>query len=289
MTIRCSNSCSALTERDYDELLAIARFDLESRTWLVGLTEKVGKLVARLPTSITKMISAALEPALRVGNRVAAYTHAPAGSRGVLARVAGWTSGEWFHRGAVTLSGFAGGFFGAPTAIVDVAASTTLVLRSIQEIAISYGEDLSDPSSLAECLSVLAMGGPLAEDDKLDEGYWTTRAALHMAITPAAVTEALASKTAQDFASAAAVRRLLDSTAFQKVLERFAITTQAAFAEKAVPVVGAVAGSVVNYQFMAYYQRMAHVLYRLKEVEARYDPAQVRSCYGAIARSLASA
>ena len=133
---------------------------------------------------------------------------------------------------------------------------------------------------------MLSMGGPAGDDDNLDEGFWTTRAGLHAAINPTTVGKLMADRTVQDFAAQESVQRLLNSTAMQKVLERFAITTQAAFAEKAVPVIGGLVGAFVNYQFMAFYQKMAHVLYRLKRVEARYEGGQVRSCYGQISRSL---
>lgn len=275
-----------LSEADYAELRAIAKLEHSSHGWLLTLTDQVGTLVQKLPKRVTQAISMAIEPVLRASNRFAQITHVQTQSQGVAGRVVGYLGGETFHRVAVVASGAAGGFFGAPGALVDVAASTTLVLRSIQEIAQGYGEDLASASGLADCLAVLAMGGPSSDDDNLDEGYWTTRAALHVAITPAALEAAMASKAAQELASKDAIKRVLESAAFKKVLERYAITAQAAFAEKAVPFVGAAAGAIVNYQFMSHYQRMAHVLYRLKRLERAYDPDQVLSCYASVMRSL---
>jgi len=275
-----------LSEADFEELRAIAELEHNSHTWLLALTDKVGTLVKKLPSQITYAISLVIEPVLKGSNRLASVTHVPTEPQSMAGQFLSYLSGEVFHRAAVVTTGAASGFFGAPGALADVAASTTLVLRSIQEIAQGYGEDLTSASGLADCLAVLAMGGPSSDDNDLDEGFWTTRAALHLAITPAALEAALASKTAQEVASKEAIKRVLESAAFKKVLERYAISTQAAFAEKAVPFVGAAAGAIINYQFMRHYQQMTHVLYRLKRLEQAYDPGQVMSCYASVLRSL---
>ena len=50
---------------------------------------------------------------------------------------------QWVHRTMVLVSGAVGGFFGLPGLIIELPVSTTLMLRSIAEIARSEGEDLS--------------------------------------------------------------------------------------------------------------------------------------------------
>ncbi len=283
---RNTNSCSALPEADLDELFAIARQCHSAQSWLTWVMSKVGMVTEFLPARIKKVISAVLGPALRGSNWAASYTHVRSTGRSFKGVVGAITRSKWFHRISVIGSGAAGGFFGAPTAVADVGASTTMVLRQVQTIAMEYGEDLADPEARLECVNVLALGGPERTDDQLDEAFWTTRASLKAAVTQGNLLKLMGSEEVQKAASKEAAQRILNSPILIRILERFGITTQAAFAAKAVPVVGAVMGAYVNYTFMSYYGDMAHVHYRLKQLEARNDPAQVRSCFGNIMRSL---
>jgi hypothetical protein len=58
------------------------------------------------------------------------------------------------------LSGAAGGTFGLAALPVELPVSTTIMLRSIAEIARSEGEDLSDPEA-----SVSTIGGAMPLGD----------------------------------------------------------------------------------------------------------------------------
>jgi hypothetical protein len=285
--IRGSNACAALADDDFAELRAIAQLEADSHTWLNSLTALAEKALkkSKKVVALTHFISMILGPVLRTSNQLASWSHIPSDTPGLMGKLGSYLNGEAFHRTVVTASGAAGGFFGPITAFVDVAASTTLVLRSIQEIATSYGEDLSDPQALLDCLMVLSKGGPSDDDDALDEAYWATRASFHTSINPATVKLALESKAMQDFAAKETIKKVLESAVVKKILERYSITTAAAFAEKAIPVIGGAAGAVVNYQFMTYYQNMAHVTYRLKRIETKYESGQVRSCYGQIVKA----
>jgi hypothetical protein len=282
-TIRLGNACGALSDEDFDALIAIARLDVGASTWLIGATEKLGGFATRaLPKRLKAVIEKAITPILTATNAVVARSHAgndPTWANWIGSKL----SGPTFHKVAAVASGALGGSLGALTAAGDVIVSTTLIMRSIQEIAREYGEDLASPEALADCLSVLAMGGPRSDDDNLDSAFWEMRAGLKLGIREKVVLKAvktgLQTEAAQKVLSARAMAEITQSAAFQKIIERFGITTQAAFAEKAVPIIGGVAGAFVNYQFLSYYQKMAHVLYRLKAIEPSYEDGQVTSCY----------
>lgn len=281
--IREGNACGALSDEDFDALIAIATLDVGATTRLIGATEKIGGFAARrLPKWLKAGIEKALTPILTRANNAVALSHAgtdPTWANWVGARF----SGPTFHKVATAASGAIGGSLGPLTAVGDVIISTSLIMRSIQEIARDYGEDLANPEALADCLSVLAMGGPRSDDDDLDSAFWNMRAGLKLGIREKVVLKVvetgLKTEAAQKVLSAQAVSEIIQSAAFTKIIERFGIATQAAFAEKAVPIIGGVAGAVVNYQFLSYYQKMAHVLYRLKAIETRYEQGQVVSCY----------
>ncbi len=199
-------------------------------------------------------------------------------------------SGSYFHKAIVSASGALGGSLGPLSAAGDIAFSTAMIIRSIQEIAIDYGEDLSKPQALADCLSVLAMGGPRSDEETLDSTFLETRLGLRAGITEKSVSKAIEKgaklEATQKVLASKVVQDALESTTFKKLIDRFGITTQAVFVEKSIPVVGAVFGAATNYQFMSYYQSLAHVLYRIKELESRYDPEQVNSCYSRVRQAL---
>src|SRR5207248_2064595 len=62
------------------------------------------------------------------------------------------------HLAAVAASGAVGGAFGLATLPLELPLSTTLILRSVADIARGEGEDLEDPEGLLSCLEVFALG-----------------------------------------------------------------------------------------------------------------------------------
>jgi hypothetical protein len=69
---------------------------------------------------------------------------------------------------------------------VELPLSTTVMLRSIADIARSEGEDLSDIDAKLACISVFALGARPTRDDNAEIGYFTVRAALAEALPRAA-------------------------------------------------------------------------------------------------------
>ncbi|MEN8176402.1 MAG: EcsC family protein, partial [Pseudomonadota bacterium] len=77
-----------------------------------------------------------------------------------------------FDRLVGAATGAAGGFFGLPGLLVELPVTTTLILRSIADIARSEGEDLRSPDSLRACVEVFALGGRSESDDAAETGYY---------------------------------------------------------------------------------------------------------------------
>ena len=67
------------------------------------------------------------------------------------------------HRRLAALTGGVGGAVGLASLPLELPVSTTIMLRSIAEIAQAEGEDLRHPGAALACLEVFALGGPSAE------------------------------------------------------------------------------------------------------------------------------
>ena len=69
---------------------------------------------------------------------------------------------------------------------VELPVSTTIMLRSIADIARSEGEDLSDPETALACVEVFALGGRPGSADASESGYFAVRGMLAKTVTEAA-------------------------------------------------------------------------------------------------------
>ncbi len=90
------------------------------------------------------------------------------------------------HKLAAAASGALGGAFGIAALSVELPISTTIMLRSIADIARSEGEELESPATKLACIEVLALGGSAPSDDAAESGYFAMRTALAMAVSEAA-------------------------------------------------------------------------------------------------------
>lgn len=250
--IDSGNACAAFTERELAELMKIADIHEDAGGWLLSLAAKAGEsadqLIDWLPDNFEDKLQGVVDLALRQAYAIA-FT-----SQGGRRRKRGKTvnTREGFYRFATGLAGAVGGAGGIATTLADLAITTTLILRSIQAIAASYGEDLDDPDVRAQCIAVFGTGGPLVDDDSLDTGLWAGRIALsHQSVS-------------------ATIRAIVPQ--FGKALSEGVLT-------RAAPIVGAVAGAAINSAFTRYYQQMAHVNFRLRRL-ARHHPApDVLACF----------
>jgi hypothetical protein len=182
---------------------------------------------------------------------------------------------EKFHKLLVGASGGIGGVFGLASLPVELPVSTTIMLRSIADIARSEGHDIRSAQTKMACLEVFALGGRSSVDDAAEGTYWAVRAALAKAVSEAAAY--LAEKSAVE-QSAPALLRLVTAIA-----SRFGVVVSEQAAAKAVPIVGAAGGATVNVLFMDHFQDMARGHFIVRRLEARHGTEVVRAAYESIA------
>jgi EcsC family protein len=184
-------------------------------------------------------------------------------------------SSERFHKILVGASGGIGGVFGLAALPVELPLSTTIMLRSIADIARSEGHSLSTVQTRLSCLEVFALGGRSSRDDATESSYWAVRAALARAVSEAASYMAQRGVLEK---SAPAVVRLIAA-----ISSRFGVVVSEQLAAKAVPIVGAAGGSLVNVLFMDHFQDMARGHFIVKRLEAKYGVDVVKSTYDSLA------
>jgi hypothetical protein len=184
-------------------------------------------------------------------------------------------SSERFHKILVGASGGIGGVFGLAALPIELPVSTTIMLRSIADIARSEGHSLSSMQTRFSCLEVFALGGRTSRDDATESSYWAVRAALAKAVSEAASYMAQRGVLEK---SAPAVVRLIAA-----ISSRFGVVVSEQLAAKAVPIVGAAGGSLVNVLFMDHFQDMARGHFIVKRLEAKYGIDVIKSTYDSLA------
>ena len=238
-----------------------------------------------LPAPVTEAVGRSTEAAMRGAMRVALATlpraELAAGNglntaktESRIARLLG--SGEAKHKAMAALSGAVGGAFGIATLAVELPVSTTLMLRSIAEIAREEGEDLETPEGVLACVQVFALGGRAAATTEAgsaltESGYFAVRAALAKTLAEAA--RYAGSKTLLDQSAPALIR----FTA--QIAARFGLVVSQKVAAQAVPILGAFGGAAVNTAFMNHFQGTARAHFTVRRLERAYGAAAVRAAY----------
>lgn len=117
------------------------------------------------------------------------------------------------------------------------------MFRSCQKIAEKYDFERSDKETKLECLKVFSMGGPLEDDDDLNLSFATAKLEL----------------------SGQAVSNII-ATASQ----RLSVVMPQKIGSSAIPILGALSGGALNYAFISYYEEMAHIRFRLKQLQIEH-------------------
>lgn len=183
----------------------------------------------------------------------------------------GEEASNYWHKIAVATTGGIGGFFGLTALAVELPISTTIMLRSIADIARSEGEALSKIESKIACIEVFAFGGPSKSDDASESGYFAVRAALAQSVTKAA--EYIAEKSLAEEGAPALVRLVI------KIAERFSIQVSEKAAAQAVPAIGAAGGAIINTLFIDHFQDMALGHFIVRRLERKYGKEVVEATY----------
>ncbi len=248
--------------REETEDLSRAVACLEGTSFAQRLTDAIGRplgMVSRtLPESARRAITHASEAALRGALKLALRTidlnaSAKAGSRA--------------HKLAAAFSGALGGAFGLAALPVELPISTTILLRSIAEIAREEGEDLNAPNAALACVEVLALGGRQDEDAAFESGYFAVRAALAKSVSDSARFVAEQGLGAQ---SAPVVARLIS-----QIAARFGVVVSEKLAAQAAPILGAIGGATVNAAFADHFQTLARGHFIVRRLERAHGPSLV--------------
>lgn len=180
-------------------------------------------------------------------------------------------SSNIWHKLAVATTGGLGGFFGLPALVIELPVSTTIMLRSIADVARSEGESINSIESKLACIEVFALGGPNNNDDAAESGYFTVRTALAHSISKAA--SSFAEKGMEKESVPALVQLII------KVAERFSIQVSEKTAMQAIPLIGAAGGALINTLFIDHFQDMAHGHFIVRRLERKYGEEVVKELY----------
>lgn len=180
-------------------------------------------------------------------------------------------SNDSLYLGMAAGSGAVGGLFGLFGLPLDLPVSTTIMLRSIAEIARSEGEDLNSAETQLACLEVFALGGPSESDDAAETGYYSIRLALGWMVSHAAYH--IGRHGVSNGGSPVLVSLI------SAISRRFGAAAGEKTAAQLVPLVGAIGGAAINLTFMRHYQDMARGHFLIRRLERKYGKEIVKTTY----------
>ncbi len=237
---------------------------------LVG--SPIEKMIGLLPAKASSTIATAARKAIHGALKLSLKTldaHDPLGGKGAPA------ASNWMHMAASAASGAVGGAFGLVALTVELPISTTIMMRSIADVARSEGADLSDRQTQLECVMVLAFGGESTTDDAAEVGYFAVREAMTRVVSSAAAHIARHGLTKE---GAPALIRLISLIANQ-----YAVNVTEKAAAQMVPLIGAVGGATINTIFIDHFQSVARGHFAVRRLERKYGVALVREKYRELA------
>jgi hypothetical protein len=165
--------------------------------------------------------------------------------------------------------------FGLAALPVELPISTAIMLRSIADVARSEGHDLSNIETKLACLEVFALGGKEGSPEAAQSAYWATRAAMSQTLSEAASYLAQKGVVRE---SAPAIARLI-----AQIAGRFGVIISEEVAAKAVPILGAAGGGIINVMFISHFQGMARGHFIVKRLEGAHGQERVRAAYEQLA------
>ncbi|HDV3775868.1 TPA: EcsC family protein, partial [Escherichia coli] len=286
-----------LEERELLDLEKAVKL-LEQATITEKMTQMVGKpidyLMSKLPKGAEAQIYSLVEKALHKAADAALWS-----LNNEPNREASTKTNKFF----AAVSGAVGGTFGFSALAIELPLSTTIMLRSVADIARSEGFDLDKVETKQACLEVFALGGPsendnavdtayenddavdtaYENDDAVDTAYYATRSftAEAMQILSKELSEIATKKVSVNAAmnlTPTQTGKWL-ATLIEKVATRFGIVITEKTAAQVVPVIGAFAGATLNIMFTDYYQDMARGHFIIKRLEKKYGSELIKSEY----------
>jgi len=189
------------------------------------------------------------------------------------------SSPPWLSSMMAGITGGIGGAFGLAALPVELPLTTTLMLRSIADVARSQGEDLSSVAGRLACMEVFALGGNRAET-RMSLGYYAARTFLSRLTNEAS---AFLLERGVAGASAPVVTGFV-----AEVSSRFGLVVSDRVAASAIPVLGALGGATINVIFMDHFQRIAQGHFTIRRLERRYGAATIERHYVGLTREIPS-
>lgn len=258
----------ALSANDQKDL-KLARQLLENPSLPARITNLLGAPIERgfamLPGGWADRVTSAVRTSLNKALDIAVQ------SLGDTRRQA---SHDIFHRVLVAGTGAVGGAFGLASLTVELPISTTIMLRSIADIARSEGESLDDLETRLACLEVFALGSRAQTDAASETGYFAVRAIMARAIGEAA--QFIAERGLAERGAPALVRLIAT------IAGRFGPVVTQKVAAQAIPLIGAAGGALVNTIFIDHFQDVARGHFIVRRLERVYGSDVVRREYEAL-------
>ena len=176
----------------------------------------------------------------------------------------------WQHKLAVAGTGAIGGFFGPFSTLAELPVATTLMMRSIADVARSQGEDLQGSAEARmACAQVFALGGRTKADEDAELGYYGMRLTLGLHLERVVQ---YAGKV-----EASRIPGLIQLT--RAIATRFGVVISDKLAAQLVPVAGALGGATLNLIFMQHYQDIARGHFIVRRLEREYGVDRIRDAY----------
>jgi hypothetical protein len=268
-------TASTLTPAHLEEL-ARAVLLLE-RPGLAGrLAEQAGKPVNRIirfmPRAASDSVQAAVKLALMKCLKIAI--------KSLDLQAATRPASTWMPKLMSSVTGAVGGLFGMASLPIELPLTTTLMFRSIAEIARSEGEDLSQLEARLACLEVFALGDRHAIDGT-GIGYYASRTLLTR-LTNDAAAYLLVDRGALEV-STPVMARLLG-----EIAARFGFVVSERVAAGTVPVIASLGSATVNLIFMDMFQKIARGHFTVRRLEREYGAATIQRLYDEFAAGFAS-
>lgn len=255
-----------ISKNDLEDL-QYAKSLLENPGLAVKITNLLGAPIEKgfdlLPEGWSEVVAASTRKALLVAVDSAVMT--------MNNQRVGGGSANTLHKIMVAGSGAVGGFCGLPALPVELPVSTTIMMRSIADIARSEHHQLADPLVKMSCMEVFSLGGPGRRDDAAETGYFAIRSGLAKSISDAA--SHLAQKGLFEKNSPVLIKLI------SQIASRFGIQVSEKMAAQAIPVLGAAGGAVLNTLFIDHFQSVARGHFIVLRLEKKYGSDLVRRAY----------
>ncbi|BHH83651.1 EcsC family protein [Desulforhopalus sp. 52FAK] len=256
---------SSFPNQDRREL-QVAKKLLENPGIASKITSFIGTPIEKglglLPDNWNKSIGDVTQTALLKASEAAIFT---------MKDIPGEASSNIWHKLGAAVSGGVGGFFGISAIAIELPISTSIMLRSIADVARSEGESISTIETKLACLEVFALGGNSQLDDGAESGYYAVRATLSKSLADAS--EFLVSKTLTDEGAPVLIRLI------SLIAKRFSIQVTEKAAAQSIPAIGAAGGAIINTIFMDHFQDMARGHFIMRKLEKKHGKEVVKRLY----------